>query len=131
MSWISLAVHCLSRLRCQAVFSAIDTSVLGIARTNARADCSTDGAKRFRIIILAADDVRLIEYLVRLFQAGAMFSLDAPALLLVELEAHRYTYLYIALATLAASLRSTWLICRFKPSTQSSHYPAGPREGAA
>ena len=55
----------------------------------------TDGAKLFRIIILLVDDVRLIEYILRLFQADAMFSLGAPALLLVELEAHRYTYLYI------------------------------------
>jgi hypothetical protein len=51
----------------------------------------TDGAKLFRIIILLVDDVRLIEYSLRLFQADAMFSLDAPVLLFVELEAHRYT----------------------------------------
>ena len=49
----------------------------------------TDGAKLFRIVILLVDDVRLIEYILRLFQADAMFSLDAPALLVVELEAHR------------------------------------------
>ena len=49
----------------------------------------TDGAKLFRIVILLVDDVRLIEYILRLFQADAMFSLDAPALLVVELETHR------------------------------------------
>jgi hypothetical protein len=49
----------------------------------------TDGAKLLRLIVLLVDDVRLIEYVLRLFQADAMFSLDAPALLFVELEAHR------------------------------------------
>ncbi len=48
-----------------------------------------DGAKLFRIVILLVDQVNLIEYVLRLFQANAVFSLDVPALGLTELEPQR------------------------------------------
>src|ERR1035441_165579 len=48
----------------------------------------TDGTKLRRIVTLLVDQVRLIEYLLRLLQADPVLPLDLPALLSVELEAH-------------------------------------------
>jgi hypothetical protein len=49
----------------------------------------TDCTERFRIVALLVDEVHLIEYVLRLFQADAVFSLDVPALLSIVLEPHR------------------------------------------
>ena len=42
----------------------------------------------FGIITPLVHDVHLIEYLLRLLQADAMFSFDIPALLPIKVEAH-------------------------------------------
>jgi hypothetical protein len=44
----------------------------------------SDCAELFRIVALLVNQVHLIEYFLRLFEANAMFSLDTPALLAVE-----------------------------------------------
>src|ERR1700691_1242661 len=63
----------------------------------------SDGTKLFRIVALLVGQVRLIEYLLRLQQADPVLPLDLPALLSVELEAHRYiTVISSNLADLAS-----------------------------
>ena len=49
-----------------------------------------DCTKLFRIVVLLVDNVDLIEYFPRFLQADAMFSLDGPALLSIELKPHRH-----------------------------------------
>lgn len=49
-------------------------------------------AELFRIVILLVYQVRLIEYLLRFFQADAMSSLGFPALRPIEVKAHFYLY---------------------------------------
>src|ERR1035438_1470352 len=41
----------------------------------------TNGTKLLRIIVLPIDEVYLVEYILRLFQADAVFSLGVPVLL--------------------------------------------------
>jgi hypothetical protein len=47
----------------------------------------TNGAELLRIVVLAVNQVCLVENLLRLFQADSVSSLDSPALRFVELEA--------------------------------------------
>ena len=54
-----------------------------------------DRTKLFRIVLLLVDDVRLIEYFLRLVQADAVLSLGTPALLFVKLKPNRLYNCYI------------------------------------
>src|ERR1035441_1566403 len=45
--------------------------------------------KLFRVIALLVDEIHLIKYVLRLFQADPVLSLDVPTLLSLELEPHR------------------------------------------
>jgi hypothetical protein len=47
-----------------------------------------NGTELFRIVVLPVDQLHLVEYLLRLSQADAMFLFDSAALGFVELQAH-------------------------------------------
>jgi hypothetical protein len=57
----------------------------GAEAAAAPADCT----ELLRIVALPVDEVHLIEYVPRLLQADAVFSLDVPALHSIEIEPHR------------------------------------------
>ncbi len=57
----------------------------GTEATSTPSDCT----KLFGIIVLLVNHVHLIENLLRFLQADAVFALDFPALLTIEVEAHR------------------------------------------
>ena len=48
----------------------------------------SDCAKLFRVVTLLVNHIHLVEYLLGLFQADAMFALDIQTLPRIELEAH-------------------------------------------
>jgi hypothetical protein len=57
--------------------------------------------------VLLIDEVYLIEYIPRILQADAVFSLDVPALLSVELEPHGRIYLLYHRPVRSQSRRDT------------------------
>jgi len=56
-------------------------------RTKAPAN-QPNGTELFRIVVPLVDQVRLVEDLLRLLQADAVFTLDGAALRFIEDEAH-------------------------------------------